>query len=59
MLNVNNIDKFEYKISHNFPVPYPGIEPRSPAFQADVLTSEPSGKPLILCRGILLRKYSF
>ena len=27
-------------------LPYPGIEPWSPAFQADALTSEPPGKPL-------------
>ena len=27
-------------------LPYPGIEPRSPALQADALTSEPLGKPL-------------
>ena len=26
--------------------PDPGIEPRSPALQADTLTSEPPGKPL-------------
>ena len=26
-------------------LPGPGIEPRSPAFQADTLTSEPPGKP--------------
>ena len=26
-------------------LPNPGIEPRSPAFQADTLTSEPPGKP--------------
>ena len=26
--------------------PKPGIEPRSPALQADALTSEPPGKPL-------------
>ena len=26
-------------------VPDPGIEPRSPEFQADALTSEPPGKP--------------
>ena len=26
-------------------LPDPGIEPRSPAFQADALTSEPPGKP--------------
>ena len=29
-------------------LPYPGIEPRSPALQADALTSEPPGKHLIL-----------
>ena len=28
-------------------LPYPGIEPRSPALQADALPSEPPGKPLI------------
>ena len=27
-------------------LPYPGIEPRSPALQADALPSEPPGKPL-------------
>ena len=27
-------------------LPYPGIEPRSPAFQANALTSEPPGKPM-------------
>ena len=27
-------------------VPDPGIEPRSPALQADTLTSEPPGKPV-------------
>ena len=26
-------------------IPEPGIEPRSPTFQADTLTSEPPGKP--------------
>ena len=26
-------------------LPNPGIEPRSPEFQADALTSEPPGKP--------------
>ena len=26
-------------------LPNPGIEPRSPALQADTLTSEPPGKP--------------
>ena len=29
-------------------LPDPGIKPRSPAFQADTLTSEPPGKPVIL-----------
>ena len=28
-------------------LPDPGIEPRSPAFQADALTSELPGKPII------------
>ena len=27
-------------------LPHPGIEPRSPALQADTLVSEPPGKPL-------------
>ena len=27
-------------------LPDPGIEPRSPALQADALTSEPPGKPM-------------
>ena len=27
-------------------LPHPGIEPRSPALQADTLTSEPPGKPI-------------
>ena len=29
-------------------LPDPGIEPRSPAFQADVLTSEPPGKGALI-----------
>ena len=39
-------------------LPYPGIEPRSPALQADALTSEPPGK----CteeKNFLLRKMTF
>ena len=28
-------------------LPNPGIEPRSPALQADALTSEPPGKPCV------------
>ena len=31
-------------------LPNPGIEPRSPAFQADALTSEPPGKPSFITR---------
>ena len=30
-------------------LPDPGIEPGSPALQADSLLSEPPGKPLMLC----------
>ena len=29
-------------------LPDPGINPGSPAFQADALTSEPPGKPIVL-----------
>ena len=36
-------------------LPHPGIEPRSPALQADTLTSEPPGKMLI--RSISKNKY--
>ena len=32
-------------------LPDPGIEPRSPALEADTLTSEPLGKPIFLGRG--------
>ena len=31
---------------HSMDLPDPGIEPRSPALQADTLTSEPPGKPI-------------
>ena len=49
-------------------LPNPGIEPRSPALQADALTSEPPGKPgslwflfivevgRVACQGFLVRK---
>ena len=30
--------------------PDPGIEPESPALEADTLTSEPPGKPGVLCK---------
>ena len=33
-------------------LPNPGIEPRSPAFQADALTSEPPGKPIMRNTGL-------
>ena len=40
----------EYQCGLPFPspedVPDPGIEPGSPALQADALTSEPRGKPI-------------
>ena len=43
----------EYWSGLTFPspgdLPYPGIEPGSPAFQADALTFEPPGKPSSLC----------
>ena len=32
-------------------LPKPGIEPRSPTLQADALTSEPPGKPIVTTRG--------
>ena len=35
-------------------LPDPGIEPRSPALQADILTSEPPGKPHSLLKFLLL-----
>ena len=31
-------------------LPNPGIEPRSPALEADALTCEPPGKPLNACQ---------
>jgi len=41
----------EYWSRLSFPsagdIPNPGIKPRSPALQADVLPSEPPGKPYI------------
>ena len=43
--------------NHTFPspgdLPDPGIEPSSPAFQADALTSEPPGKPMTNLDSIL------
>ena len=43
----------EYSSGLPFPSPgdFPdqGIEPRSPELQADALTSEPPGKPMVLC----------
>ena len=37
-------------------LPDPGIEPRSPALQADALTSEPRGKPLTILDSVLKSK---
>ena len=34
-------------------LPDPGIEPRSPALQADALISEPPGKPMINLESVL------
>ena len=39
-------------------LPDPGIEPRSPTFQADALTSEPPGKPKIAGRNINNLRYA-
>ena len=41
---------------NEWPFLYPGIEPRSPALQADSLPAEPLGKPNYL-REILIMKY--
>ena len=40
-------------------LPDPGIEPRSPAFQADALTSEPPGKPSKCFRWIIKQMGAF
>ena len=37
-------------------LPHPGIKPRSPALQADALTSEPPGKPWTRIRRPLMAK---
>ena len=37
-------------------LPDPGIEPGSPALQADSLLSKPPGKPLMLCGVAKLKK---
>ena len=48
----------EYWSGFPFPspgdLPDPGIEPRSPALQADTLTSEPPGKPLFALGNVIL-----
>ena len=53
--------KQEYWSGLPFPspgdLPNPGIEPRSPTFQANALTSEPLGKPLMLL--ISFTSYSY
>ena len=35
-------------------LPYPGIEPRSPALQADSLSSEPPGKPPVVIIHVII-----
>ena len=40
-------------------LPDPGIEPRSPALQADSLPSEPPGKPKVLKKKKNKNKHSF
>ena len=51
----------EYRSGLPFPspgdLPAPGIEPKSPAFQADALTSEPPGKPISLKMVQILAKF--
>ena len=51
----------EYWSGLSFPSPGdhpdPGIEPRSPALQADILTSEPPGKPIICIKYVLIVKH--
>ena len=37
-------------------IPYPGIEPRSPALQSDILPSEPPGKPVQFSSGQTLSR---
>ena len=43
-------------ISFSGNLPDPGIEPRSPALQADALPSEPPGKPNIILYSTVLKK---
>ena len=57
--SVSGILQEEYWSGLPFPspgdLPNPGIEPRSPALQADTLTSEPPGKPTPLIQIHLMR----
>ena len=46
-------------ISFSGNLPDPGIEPRSPALQADALPSEPPGKPNIILYSTVLKKLLF
>ena len=39
-------------------LPYPEIEPRSPALQVVSLLSEPPEKPIVLVRNLFKRKYT-
>ena len=51
-LSGSSIHGIEYWSGLPFPspgdLPYPGIEPRSPALEADALTSEPPGKHICI-----------
>ena len=45
VLSSFSINNLCFAIFFSRDLPDPGIEPRSPALQADALTSEPPGKP--------------
>ena len=55
------LSRQEYSSGVPFPspgdLPNPGMEPGSPAFQADALTSEPPGKPQIETLSLFLPWY--
>ena len=40
-------------------LPNPGIDPRSPALQADYLPSEPGGKPIYMCVCVCVYIYTY
>ena len=61
--SVHGISQPEYWSGLPFPfpgdLPDPGIEPRSPALQADSLSTEPPGKISHVDRGYLLEEWPF